>query len=110
MRTRQRYFCHESRVGDATDNGCSTSSDWLLAKIREIRVVGGLVDAFADSAFCLAIVRAIEALDHDAVCRRRNPFHATTAFAELAAPGIEPVQHLGREQSNTSVILGEACF
>ena len=37
-------------------------------------------------------------------------FTPTTAFEALAKQGIEPVQHLGREQTNTSVILGEALF
>jgi maltose alpha-D-glucosyltransferase/alpha-amylase len=107
---RQRYFLPLSGAWENSTEGVLHSSDWLLAKIRESARVGVLVDAFADSAFCLALVRAIEGSLKMPFASGELRFTPTAAFAALATPGIEPVQHLGREQSNTSVILGEALF
>jgi len=70
-----------------------------------------MVDAFADPAFCLALARAVERNERIAFGGDGElQFTPTRAFADLARGGIEPVQHLGREQSNTSVILGERLF
>ena len=109
--TRQRYFLPLSlALEGVNDADVLQSNEWLIARIRESARVGVLVDAFADPNFCLAMVRAIQsgtALPFGAGEIRFTP---TRAFAELARSGIEPVKHLGREQSNTSVILGESLF
>jgi maltose alpha-D-glucosyltransferase / alpha-amylase len=107
----QRYFLPFSVAwDDHTENGMLLSSEWTVAKVRTGARIGTLVDAFADSAFCLAIARAVERSTIIPFAEGEIRFAPTHAFSELAAGGIEPVQHLGREQSNTSVILGERLF
>jgi maltose alpha-D-glucosyltransferase/alpha-amylase len=86
------------------------SAEWTLARVREGARAGVLVDAFADPAFCLEVVRAIERSATVAFGDGEIHFTPTSAFAALASGGIEPVQHLGREQSNTSVVLGDNLF
>ena len=95
---------------DGPDGGVLRSAEWTLAKVREAAHTGVLVDAFADSAFCIAVVRAVERKVRVPFTEGEIRFTPTTAFEALAKQGIEPVQHLGREQTNTSVILGEALF
>jgi maltose alpha-D-glucosyltransferase/alpha-amylase len=107
----QRYFLPLSLAPeDESEGAVLRSTEWTLARIREGARIGVLVDAFADSTFCVAVARAIESSTAIAFAAGEIRFTPTRAYAELASGGIEPVQHLGREQSNTSVILGESLF
>ena len=107
----QQYFLPLSLVADEdTDSGVLLSAEWTVAKGRTGARTATLVDAFADPAFCLAVARAIESSATLPFGDGELRFEPTSAYAELAAGGIEPVQHLGREQSNTSVVLGERLF
>jgi len=107
----QRYFMPLTLAWDGVaDSNVLRTADWTLAKIREHSRVGVLVDAFADPSFCVALARAV-------AVRARLPFDGgelrfepTTACDALMSAGIEPVQYLGREQSNTAVVLGEGIF
>ncbi|HXW10426.1 MAG TPA: maltose alpha-D-glucosyltransferase [Steroidobacteraceae bacterium] len=108
---RQRYFLPLGLDPDDAGSGnVIRSSEWLLARIRESARSGVLVDAFADPAFCLQFVQAIESSSVIDFADGQIRFTPTRAFRDLASPGLEPVVHLGREQSNTSVILGESLF
>jgi maltose alpha-D-glucosyltransferase/alpha-amylase len=95
---------------DGPDGGVLRSAEWTLAKVRESAHSGVLVDAFADPAFCLAVARAVERKVRVPFGDGEARFTPTNAFEALARNGIEPVQYLGREQTNTSVILGEGLF
>jgi maltose alpha-D-glucosyltransferase/alpha-amylase len=107
----QRYFLPLTVAWDGvSDSGVLRTADWTLAKVREHARVGVLVDAFADPAFCTALAKAVEARTQIPFDGGELHFEPTFVCAELVALGIEPVQHLGREQSNTSVVLGEALF
>jgi maltose alpha-D-glucosyltransferase/alpha-amylase len=109
--TRHRYFLPLSLALEGiNDADVLQSNEWLLARVRKSARVGVLVDAFADPAFCLALVRAIEGSASIPFGEGEIRFTPTRVFAELASAGIEPVRHLGREQSNTSVILRESLF
>ena len=108
---RQRYFLPLGLEPDDDGSGAVIrSNEWLLARIRESARSGVLLDAFADPAFCLQFVKAIEGSTVIDFADGQIHFTPTRAFHSLASPGLEPVQHLGREQSNTSVILGESLF
>jgi maltose alpha-D-glucosyltransferase / alpha-amylase len=107
----QRYFLPLSLAwDDGPDGGVLRTAEWTLAKVREAARVGVLVDAFADPGFCLAVISAVESAAAIPFDGGEIRFTPTSAFADLAQAGVEPVHHLGREQSNTSVILGESLF
>jgi maltose alpha-D-glucosyltransferase/alpha-amylase len=103
----QRYFLPLGLSWEDADGGVLKTAEWTLAKVRERARVGVLVDAFADSAFVLDVAKAVAA-------NQRVPLEGGElrfeSFGELSPEGLEPVQHLGREQSNTSVVLGERVF
>jgi maltose alpha-D-glucosyltransferase / alpha-amylase len=106
----QRYFLPLGLAWeDGADGGILRTAEWTLAKVREHARVGVMVDAFADPAFCVAVARAIGSNGKFALGDGELRFESTPIYAALA-DGIEPVQHLGREQSNTSVVLGEKLF
>jgi maltose alpha-D-glucosyltransferase/alpha-amylase len=107
----QRYFLPMSLAWeDQPDSGVLLSAEWMLAKSRSGPRTGALVDAFADPAFCLAVAQAVEASASVPFGDGELRFTPTRSYAELASGGLEPVQYLGREQSNTSVVLGEHLF
>ena len=107
----QQYFLPLSLAWeDGIDDGVLRSAEWTLAKIRAAARTGVLVDAFADPAFCIAAARAVESSMSAPFGNGEIRFTPTLAFGALSSSGIEPVQYLGREQSNTSVVLGESLF
>lgn len=80
-----------------------------LARVRRASKPGLLLDAYADSEFCAAL---IDAMRHD----RNMPFaeselrfHSTTCFSDLIGTDPIPaaVRLLGAEQPHTSVVVGE---
>jgi maltose alpha-D-glucosyltransferase / alpha-amylase len=107
---KQRYFLPLSLAPEDGESAVLRTAEWTVAKIREGARIGVLVDAFADPAFCLAATQAVGRSTVIPFADGELRFSPTRAFAELASGGIEPVQYLGREQSNTSVILGEGLF
>jgi maltose alpha-D-glucosyltransferase/alpha-amylase len=107
---KQRYFLPLSLAPDDDESAVLRTAEWTVAKIREGARIGVLVDAFADPAFCLAATQAVGRSTVIPFADGELRFSPTRVFAELASGGIEPVQYLGREQSNTSVILGEGLF
>jgi maltose alpha-D-glucosyltransferase/alpha-amylase len=107
----QRYFLPLGIDWEDTESNTLRTAEWTLAKVRQHARAGVLVDAFADPNFCLAIVDAMQrgesvSLGSDGEIR----FEPTRALEDLVSRGVEPVQYLGREQSNTAVILGEGLF
>jgi maltose alpha-D-glucosyltransferase/alpha-amylase len=83
-----------------------------IAKVRQQANVGVLGDAFADEAFCHAVVEAIGAGTEVATAGGKLRFAPTKAFAELAGndhaqlPASRPIA----QSSNTIVTLGERLF
>ncbi len=80
-----------------------------LARVRRGPRPGFLFDAFADEAFCWAMVTAMETNAERPFAGGRLYFKSTPAFAALVGGPASalPVRPLGLEQSNSSVILGD---
>jgi maltose alpha-D-glucosyltransferase/alpha-amylase len=83
-----------------------------VAKIRQQARVGIVADAFADEAFCKALVQAIGANTELACAQGNIRFSPTTAFAALAGTDVAvlPVRPPGGQSSNTVVTLGQRLF
>jgi maltose alpha-D-glucosyltransferase/alpha-amylase len=83
-----------------------------VARVRQQSNVGVLGDAFADEAFCRAIVGAIAAGKDASMACGTLRFTPTRVFAELAGEGFGslPVGRPQTRSSNTAVALGERLF
>src|SRR3970040_2429115 len=83
-----------------------------VAKVRQQASVGIMADAFADEAFCRAVVEAIGAGRELAGAQGQVRFPPTSAFAEVAYEDVNllPVGRPKAQSSNTVVTLGERLF
>jgi maltose alpha-D-glucosyltransferase / alpha-amylase len=83
-----------------------------VAKVRQQASVGVMADAFADEAFCRAVVEAIGAGREIASAQGKLRFTPTAAFAEVASEDVNllPVGRPKAQSSNTVVTLGERMF
>jgi len=83
-----------------------------VAKVRQQSQVGILGDAFADGAFCRAVVEAIGACQILACEHGTIHFSPTDAFAALDRQALAklPVRPTAIQGSNTAVVLGEQLF
>jgi maltose alpha-D-glucosyltransferase/alpha-amylase len=93
---------------DGSDPATQRSASWALAKVRQHAKAGLLLDAFADPGFCLSVAESIGEGETIKFGDGDVHFEATDVYAQLASRGLEPVNYLGAEQSNISVVLGEA--
>jgi maltose alpha-D-glucosyltransferase/alpha-amylase len=80
-----------------------------VAKIRQQANVGIMGDAFADEAFCRAIVLAMSKRKDIATAHGKLQFRPTAAFAELAGSDFAalPAARPQGSSSNTVVVMGE---
>jgi len=80
-----------------------------IAKIRQQANVGIMGDAFADEAFCRALVVAMAKRRDIATAQGKMQFRPTAAFAELAGAGYAalPAARPQGSSSNTVVVMGE---
>jgi maltose alpha-D-glucosyltransferase/alpha-amylase len=84
----------------------------LVAKVRQQANVGVLADAFADEAFCRALVVAIGAGREVPATQGTLRFVPTRAYPEIAGADAATLE-IGRaegQSSNTVVTLGERLF
>ncbi|MBI4194304.1 MAG: maltose alpha-D-glucosyltransferase [Betaproteobacteria bacterium] len=83
-----------------------------IAKVRQQANVGVLGDAFADEAFCRAIVEAIGAGGEVRAARGTLRFTPTRVFGELAGTDVAKlaVSRPQTQSSNTIVTVGERLF
>ncbi|HLZ99732.1 MAG TPA: maltose alpha-D-glucosyltransferase, partial [Steroidobacteraceae bacterium] len=95
----------EERDEDRVRN-LSTSA---IAKVRQQANVGVMGDAFADEAFCRAIVIAVSKGRDIATAQGKLQFRPTAAFAELAGADFAslPATRPQGGSSNTIVVMGE---
>src|SRR5450631_2359030 len=95
----------EERDEDRVRN-LSTSA---IAKVRQQANVGVMGDAFADEAFCRAIVVAVSKRREIATAQGKLKFRPTAAFAQLAGTGFAalPAARPQGSSSNTVVVMGE---
>ena len=98
--------------GDGEDELIHTLAAATLARVRQQSQVGVLADAFADEAFCRALVTAIGAgtkatCSHGGLC-----FTPTNAYNDLAGDGVAqlPLVRSKLQSSNTVVTLGDRLF
>ena len=80
-----------------------------IAKIRQQSSVGVMGDAFADEAFCQALVSSMAKPREIATAQGKLEFRPTAAFKRLAgaAAGSLPAARPQGSSSNTIVVLGE---
>ena len=81
----------------------------LLARVRQQARVGGIADAFADEAFCRALVVAIGQGSELRFAHGIARFHRTAVFNDLAGQDYAglPVRAMAAQSSNTVIVLGE---
>jgi len=98
--------------GDSEEEQIRALAPATLARVRQQSQVGVLADAFADEAFCRALVGAIgigtkTACSHGGLC-----FTPTNAYNDLAGDGIAqlPLVRSKLQSSNTVVTLGDRLF
>ena len=98
--------------GDSDEEQVRALAAATLARIRQQSQVGVLADAFADEAFCGAVVAAIIAGSEVACAQGRLRFTMTTACAGLAGDTIAslPIERPKFQGSNTAVMLGDRLF
>jgi maltose alpha-D-glucosyltransferase/alpha-amylase len=80
-----------------------------VAKVRQQASVGVMGDAFADEAFCRALVGAMQQPHEIATAQGKLMFRPTAAFARLAGPDFAalPAARPQGSSSNTIVVMGE---
>jgi maltose alpha-D-glucosyltransferase/alpha-amylase len=80
-----------------------------IAKIRQQANIGVMGDAFADEAFCRAVVVAMAKRRDIATVQGKLEFRPTAAFAQLAGRDFAtlPVARPQGSSSNTVVVMGE---
>jgi len=81
----------------------------IIAKVREQATVGVMIDAFADEAFCRALVEGIGAGGEVATTQGRLRFVPTAQYAAIAGTDIAALA-VGNPQpssSNTVITLGD---
>ncbi len=98
--------------GDSGEEQIRALGTTVLARVRQKSHVGVLADAFADEAFCRALVEAIGAGSEAACTRGILRFTPTTAYTRLAGDAVAnvPLARPKIQSSNTAVTLGESLF
>ncbi|HKA44698.1 MAG TPA: maltose alpha-D-glucosyltransferase [Burkholderiales bacterium] len=97
---------------DADDERKRVLAPATIARVRQQAQVGVLADAFADEAFCRALVQAVGAGKDVATASGSLHFTATGAFSQIAGDGIGalPVRRHQAHSSNSVVTLGSRLF
>jgi maltose alpha-D-glucosyltransferase/alpha-amylase len=93
---------------DADEERMKALAPATLAKVRQQAKIGVLADAFADEAFCRAMVRATGAALEVPAAGGRIRFTPTRLYADLAGPDVAelPLRRPQAASSNTTVTLG----
>ncbi|MBB4286580.1 maltose alpha-D-glucosyltransferase [Roseospira goensis] len=104
----QRYLLPLAVTWEAKEDPAAELLSYALARARRVHRVGVLHDALADAPFTAAVIEAMRA-------DRRVPtagggtvaFRPTHLLAEEPPVGVDDIGRLGREQSNTSMFIGD---
>ena len=97
--------------GQAGEEMAAAGNPAVLARLRSGPRIGALYDAAADEGFPLALLASIRdsrrfaASDGQIAC-----FHTKAAESLLLAPEAPSVRRISAEQSNSSIIVGEAAI
>ncbi|MGO9995447.1 MAG: maltose alpha-D-glucosyltransferase [Steroidobacteraceae bacterium] len=94
---------------DRDDERVRNLSTSAIAKIRQQANIGVMGDAFADEAFCRALVVAMAKRRDIATAHGKLEFRPTAAFAQLAGKNFAalPAARPQGSTSNTVVVMGE---
>jgi maltose alpha-D-glucosyltransferase/alpha-amylase len=105
----QTYWLPLALAWDDDDERARALQGTLLARVRQQARVGGIADAFADEAFCRALVVAIGEGSELRFEHGTARFHRTTGFNDLAGQDYAglPVRPMGAQSSNTVIALGD---
>ncbi|WP_439551056.1 maltose alpha-D-glucosyltransferase [Falsiroseomonas sp.] len=95
-----------ARIGE--EDAAKPAGQLALARLRHGSRIGLLTDAVATDGFARAVLAACRAGRVLATPEGELRFQPTPALADLVLPEPPEVRRLGVEQSNTTVILGEA--
>ncbi|MGA7799508.1 MAG: maltose alpha-D-glucosyltransferase [Gammaproteobacteria bacterium] len=108
----QRYFLPLTLIWSDDDEKIRPLLHFTLAKVRQRARVGILCDAFADEAFCYALVEGMGRDLDVAFGDGRLVFSATAAYVHEVDEEVLrcPVRRPAAEGSNTAVILGDRLF
>ncbi|WP_299436621.1 maltose alpha-D-glucosyltransferase [uncultured Rhodospira sp.] len=104
----QRYLLPLAVTWESKEDPALALLPYALARARQVNRVGVLHDALADAPFTNAVIRAMRE-------DRRIPtagggtvtFRPTHLLAEEPAVELDEIHRLGREQSNTSMLVGD---
>ncbi|KAA5606323.1 maltose alpha-D-glucosyltransferase [Roseospira marina] len=81
---------------------------YALARARRVHRVGVLHDALADAPFTAAVIQALrESREVHSAHGGTVRFRPTRLLAEEPHVALEDIGRLGREQSNTSMLIGD---
>jgi maltose alpha-D-glucosyltransferase/alpha-amylase len=108
----QTYFLPLMLAWEPDDERTAALLPLAVAKVRQQAKVGLMADAFADEAFCRALVRAIGAAAEVKTSGGKLKFTPAAAFARLAGDRIDAllVGLPSAQSSNTVVALGDKLF
>jgi len=98
--------------GDNEEEQIRALAAATLARVRQQSHVGVIADAFADEAFCRALVAAIGAGSSVACANGTLRFTPTAVYNELAGDAVHtlPLTRAKLPSSNTVVTLGDRLF
>jgi len=105
----ERYALPLAGVED-TEGISPLPAQLALTRLRQGRRVGYLTDAFADDRMPSAVIAALRAGAVLPTEEGEIRFLGTSRLAELAPPEQPEIRRLSAEQSNSSLILGEAAM
>ena len=103
----ERYALPLAGVEDVEGAG-PLAAQLALTRLRQGRRVGYLTDAFADDRMPGAVIAALREGATVPTPEGEIRFRGTSRLAELTLPEPAEIRRLSAEQSNTSLILGEA--
>jgi maltose alpha-D-glucosyltransferase/alpha-amylase len=103
------YFMPLALAWESEEERVRNLSTSAIAKVRQQANVGVMGDAFADEAFCRAIVVAVSKRREIATAQGKLQFRPTAAFAQLAGADFAslPTARPQGSSSNTVVVMGE---
>ncbi|MBL6076934.1 maltose alpha-D-glucosyltransferase [Belnapia sp. T18] len=102
----ERYALPLAGVEDVEGAG-PLASQLALSRLRQVRRVGFLTDAFADDRMPPAVLNALRQGVSLATEEGEIRFTATSRLAEVPLPETPEIRRLSAEQSNSSLIYGE---
>ncbi|SDC25379.1 maltose alpha-D-glucosyltransferase [Belnapia rosea] len=102
----ERYALPLAGVEDVEGAG-PLASQLALSRLRQVRRVGFLTDAFADDRMPAAVLHALQQGLSLPTEEGEIRFSATSRLAEVPLPETPEIRRLSAEQSNSSLIYGE---